>query len=72
MGLQLSIITSSLAQDFSGTLASVSEIGFKRVEFSAMGFLGREPVEVKEFLDQHNLEASVGRVAFDVPNDFMS
>ena len=59
-------------QDFAGTLQKVSEIGYDQVEFSALGLLGRDPKEVKDLLTQHGLKAPVGRVAFDVPPDFMS
>ena len=72
IGVQLSTITATLAQDFPGTLAKVAEIGFDQVEFSAMGLLGRDPGEVKDLLAANKLEAPVGRVAFDVPEGFMS
>ncbi len=72
VGLQLSTITAMLAEDFPGTLQIVAEIGYDQVEFSALGLLGRDPMEVKDLLATHSLEAPVGRVSFDVPNDFMS
>lgn len=71
-GLQLSTITPMMAADFAGTLAEVASIGYKQVEFSALGFLGREASEVKDLLDKNELKAPVGRVSFDVPPDFMT
>jgi sugar phosphate isomerase/epimerase len=71
-GLQLSTITPLMAKDFAGTLQLVSNLGYRMVEFSALGFLGREPSEVKDLLRKHRLKAPVGRVAFDAPSDFMS
>ena len=72
IGLQLSTITASLAEDFPGTLKKVAEIGYQQVEFSALGLLGRDPLEVKDLLQSNKLEAPVGRVSFDVPSNFMS
>lgn len=71
-GLQLSTITPILANDFEGTLAKVSQIGYRLVEFSAMGYLGREAEEVKDLLAKYQLKSPVGRVAFKVPPNFMS
>ncbi len=71
-GLQLSTITASMATDFEGTLAKVASIGYRQVEFSALGFLGREVLEVKDLLAKNRLSAPVGRVAFNVPPAFMS
>ena len=71
-GVQLSTITPMMAADFAGTLAEVASIGYKQVEFSALGFLGREAAEAKDLLDKNGLEAPVGRVAFNVPADFMT
>lgn len=71
-GLQLSTITPMMAADFAGTLAEVASIGYRQVEFSALGFLGREASEVKDLLEKNGLEAPVGRVAFNVPADFMT
>ncbi|MFK7914381.1 MAG: sugar phosphate isomerase/epimerase family protein [Pseudomonadales bacterium] len=71
-GLQLSTVTNLMLTDFEGTLAQVAEIGYKQVEFSAMGFLGRSATQVQSRLNALNLEAPVGRVAPIVPPGFFS
>ena len=71
-GLQLSTITSMLAQDFEGTLETVARIGYDQVEFSALGLLGRSADEVKSLLQKYGLEAPVGRVSVRMPAGFMS
>ena len=71
-GLQLSTITANMAADFEGTLREVAAIGYQQVEFSALGYLGREVTEVKELLAKYKLSAPVGRVAFKVAPDFMT
>ncbi len=72
IGLQLSTITPVLSTDFDGTIKQVAAIGYNQVEFSALGLLGRDPLEVKDLLQSNNLEAPVGRVSFAAPPDFMS
>ena len=49
-GLQLSTVTSLMLADFEGTLARVAQIGYRQVEFSAMGFLGRSVSDVQRLL----------------------
>ncbi|NND31681.1 MAG: sugar phosphate isomerase/epimerase [Saprospiraceae bacterium] len=71
-GLQLSTVTPLMAKDFVGTLKLVSDLGYRMVEFSALGYLGRDIIEVKDLLSKYNLKAPVGRVAFDAPSDFMT
>lgn len=71
-GLQLSTITAKMAADFEGTLREVAAIGYRQVEFSALGYLGREVSGVKELLTKYKLSAPVGRVAFKVTPDFIS
>ena len=69
-GLQLSTITPLLMADFEGTLARVAEIGYRQVEFSALGFLGRPVSLVEELLTANGLEAPVGRISPKLPEDF--
>ena len=71
-GLQLSTLNSLMLQDFEGTLAKVAEIGYRQVEFSAMGFLGRNVEQVQQLLDKNGLEAPVGRVTPRLPDDFFT
>ena len=56
--------------DFEGTLASVAAIGYKQVEFSALGFLGRPAAMVAELLEANGLTAPVGRISPKLPNGF--
>ena len=69
-GLQLSTITPLLMADFEGTLEQVAQIGYRQVEFSALGFLGRPTPEVADLLAGNNLEAPVGRVSPKLPPGF--
>lgn len=67
IGLQLSTVTSLMLNDFEGTLAKISEVGYDQVEFSAMGFLGRPVNYVQKLLTDNNLAAPVGRVSPALP-----
>ncbi len=69
-GLQLSTVTALMLKDFEGTLARVAEIGYRQVEFSAMGFLGRTAEQVQSLLDANDLTAPVGRVTPKLPEGF--
>ena len=71
-GLQLSTVTPLMAKDFMGTLELIADLGYRMVEFSALGYLGRDVLEVKDLLAKYKLKAPVGRVAFDAPPDFMT
>ncbi|MBT4380908.1 MAG: sugar phosphate isomerase/epimerase [Gammaproteobacteria bacterium] len=71
IGLQLSTVTSMMLKDFEGTLARVAEIGYDQVEFSAMGFLGREADYVQQLLTKNNLGAPVGRITPVLPEGFL-
>ena len=69
-GVQLSTLTPQLMGDFEGTLAKVAEIGYRQVEFSALGLLGRPAEYVAELLDKNGLTAPVGRAAPAFPENF--
>lgn len=71
-GLQLSTVTPLMQKDFEGTLARVAEIGYRQVEFSAMGFLGRPANYVQSLLLQNQLAAPVGRITPRLPDDFFT
>ncbi len=71
-GLQLSTLTPLLLADFPGTLRAVAAIGYRQVEFSAMGFLGREVAEVQALLQETALEAPVGRISPVLPPEFFT
>ena len=69
-GLQLSTITPLLLADFEGTLERVAAIGYRQVEFSAAGFLGRPVERVVELLEANGLKAPVGRISPKLPDNF--
>lgn len=70
-GLQLSTITPLMMSDFEGTLAEVAAVGYRQVEFSALGFLGRTATHVAEQLKLNGLQAPVGRITPKLPADAM-
>jgi sugar phosphate isomerase/epimerase len=53
VGLELYSVRNECQADFPGTLAAVSKIGFKAVEFA--GYWGRSAKEVKKMLDDNGL-----------------
>ena len=69
-GLQLSTITPLLMADFEGTLAQVAAMGYRQVEFSALGFLGRPVPLVADLLAANGLTAPVGRISPKLPESF--
>ena len=69
-GLQLSTITPLLMADFEGTLAQVAAMGYRQVEFSALGFLGRPASMVADLLAANELVAPVGRISPKLPEGF--
>lgn len=71
-GVQLSTLTNLMLADFAGTLEFVSQIGYRQVEFSAMGFLGRSATQVQQLLDANDLKAPVGRMTPLLPENFFS
>ena len=69
-GLQLSTITRRLMADFEGALRQVAAIGYRQVEFSALGFLGRPVASVADLLKANELVAPVGRISPRLPAGF--
>lgn len=69
-GLQLSTLNALFAKDFDASLAAVADIGYRQVEFSAMGLMGNDPAHVKEILEFNQLSAPVGRVSPPLPAEF--
>ena len=59
-----------MKDEFFETLSLVSEMGYSVVEFSAGGFLGRDPLRVKTHLAQTQLSAPVGRVTPVFPANY--
>ena len=55
VGLQLYTVRDLMKADMPGTLAQVSAIGYKEVEFA--GYFGRTPREVHELLEKYHLSS---------------
>ena len=55
IGVQLYMVRRELEKDFEGTLARVSALGYREVEFA--GYFDRLPKEVREVLVRHGLGA---------------
>lgn len=53
LGLQLYSVRKAMANDFEGTLKTVSEIGYKYVEFA--GYFDKSAEEIKSLLEKYNL-----------------
>lgn len=56
IGIQLYSVREALAEDFKGTLAKLSELGFRGVEF-AFNYGGIAPSELADFLKEQDLQA---------------
>ena len=67
ISIQLYTLRNQLAVDFEGTLATLAEIGYRRVEHA--GFLGRTVIEFKAALDAAGIWDSSGHVAIPQPFD---
>ena len=72
IGLQLSTITPQMVADMPGALQRVAQIGYSQVEFSALGFLGRDVGDIQALLLANGLTAPVGRVSPEMPEAFYS
>ena len=67
ISIQLYTLRNLLAADLEGTLASLAEIGYRRVEHA--GFVGRSVTEFKAALDDVGIVASSGHVGIPQPFD---
>jgi sugar phosphate isomerase/epimerase len=67
ISIQLYTLRNQLAVDFEGTLATLAEIGYRRVEHA--GFVGRSATEFKAALDAVGIWASSGHVTIPQPFD---
>jgi sugar phosphate isomerase/epimerase len=64
IGLQLYTVGGDLRKDAAGTLAKVSELGFKGVEFA--GFPSQDAKEVRKMLDDHGLKCCGAHVGLNM------
>ncbi|MGH2815542.1 MAG: sugar phosphate isomerase/epimerase family protein, partial [Actinomycetota bacterium] len=67
ISIQLYTLRDQLAADFTGTLAALAAIGYRRVEHA--GFVGRSVTEFKAALDAVGIWASSGHVGIPQPFD---
>ncbi|GAA3568162.1 sugar phosphate isomerase/epimerase [Microlunatus spumicola] len=67
ISIQLYTLRNQLEEDLSGTLESLADIGYRRVEHA--GFVGRSVTEFKAALDAVGITATSGHVAIPQPFD---
>jgi len=67
ISIQLYTVRDILAADFQGTLATLSRIGYRRVEHA--GFVGRTAAEFRAALDAVGIRATSGHVLIPQPFD---
>ncbi len=67
ISLQLYTLRDALAQDLTGTLDKVAEIGLKYVEFA--GYYDKSAAEWKSMLDERGLKFSAGHIGFEQMRD---
>ena len=67
VGLQLYTVRKFMPDDFEGTLAKVSEIGYKEVEFA--GYFNHSPKDVRAILDHHGLTAPSTHTGYNTLGD---
>jgi sugar phosphate isomerase/epimerase len=66
-GIQLYTLRTLLARDFEGTLRSVREIGYSKVEFA--GYYDRTPAQVRDALDRAGLSAPAAHIPLPKNDD---
>jgi|SRR5687767_12499590 sugar phosphate isomerase/epimerase len=64
VGIQLYSVRDDMQRDFPGTLARLSEIGYREVEFA--GYFGRSPAEVRQILGTHRLAAPATHMPYEL------
>ena len=63
IGIQLYTVRDRMAEDVSGTLQKIAEIGYEEVEFA--GYFDNTPAEVRGFLDATGLVSPSAHVSLD-------
>jgi sugar phosphate isomerase/epimerase len=64
IGLQLYTVRGTLEKDFEGTLAKVTAVGYREVEFA--GYFDHSPKDIRSALDRHGLTSPSAHVDYDV------
>jgi sugar phosphate isomerase/epimerase len=67
VGIQLYSVRTEMQRDMPGTLARLSQIGYREVEFA--GYFRRSPAEVRQMLVQNQLSAPSTHVQYEVVRD---
>lgn len=63
VGIQLYSVRQHVQRDLPGTLAQLSQIGYRDVEFAGYG--GRTPAQTRELLEQNRLAAPSTHIGYD-------
>lgn len=63
IGIQLYTVRSQMQRDVPGTLARLSEIGYKEVEFA--GYFGRTSADVRQLLERNGLTSPSTHIGYD-------
>lgn len=64
VGIQLYSVRTEMQRDLPGTLARLSEIGYREVEFA--GYFGRVPAEIRQLLERNRLSAPSTHIGYDL------
>lgn len=67
VGLQLYTVRDQMKDNLERTLSSVSEIGYREVEFA--GYFDRSPKEIRAILDRYSLTAPSAHIPYDALGD---
>lgn len=63
VGIQLYSVRTEMQRDVAATLARLSEIGYREVEFA--GYFGRSPAEIRQLLERNRLAAPSTHVPYE-------
>ena len=64
IGIQLYSVRDEMKRDVAATLARLSEIGYREVEFA--GYFGKSPAEIRQLLTANNLTAPSTHVPYEL------
>ncbi len=67
IGVQLYTLREAMAEDVSGTLANVAEIGFDEVEFA--GYFDHTPAQIRALLDQNGLTSPATHISLQASQE---
>lgn len=67
IGVQLYTVRDEMKKDFEGTLAKISQLGYREVEFA--GYFGHSPNDVKAILERNHLTSPSSHVPYELLGD---